>query len=167
MNNLHSFTWDSWFSSGINHQRLLCKANVYRDSGRIRTNSQRKGDSGVVKSCDSDQINFLSRCKSLICTEGNINLYLPCFWCCFHQHLQHSALRDWMLGNRDCCLIQLSSSHTVLFANAILGIKRKKQFYEQRQHDSTRSNCEMFSTKTLKIKSSVVCFLATKCSHFS
>lgn len=72
-----------------------------------------------------------------------------------------------MLGKRDCCLIQLSSSHTVLFANTILGIKRKKQFYEQRQHDSTRSNCEIFSAKKLKIKSSVVRFLAAKCSHFS
>ena len=76
-------------------------------------------------------------------------------------------LSETTLGKRDCWLIQLSSSHTVLCANATLGIKRKKQFYEQRQHDSTTSNCEMFSTKKLKIKSSVVCFLATKCSHFS
>lgn len=37
MNNLHSFTWDAWFSSGIHHQSLLCKANVYRDSGRVST----------------------------------------------------------------------------------------------------------------------------------
>lgn len=35
-------------SSGIHHQRLLCKANVYRDPERVGTNSHSKGGSGVL-----------------------------------------------------------------------------------------------------------------------